>query len=242
MKKHQKANLEARRSMFFQTGLILALATTLVAFEWTSYDRTAEYVPDEIYDRDLVVEIIKPHNVPKAPAPVFKQPTHSPFLPVRVVPEPDPGEPAIEPVIIGIDPGDLGEECEDCPPEMPILIDDKPVNVNTLQKKPYYKSCASSDLEEQSNCSFIQVKNFVMKDCDYPQICKEAGIEGRVWVSFVVDKKGNIGEVESVRGPHPLLEKAAVKAVQGIPQMVPGHRLGKPVLVRFNIPVDFILN
>lgn len=81
-----------------------------------------------------------------------------------------------------------------------------------------------------------------MEDCDYPRICKEAGIQGRVWVSFVVDKKGNIGEVESIRGPHELLEKAAVMAVQRIPQMMPGERIGKPVKVRFNIPVDFILN
>ncbi|MFT5183656.1 MAG: protein TonB [Flavobacteriales bacterium] len=239
MKKHQKANLEARRGMFFQTGLILALATTLVAFEWTSYDRTADYVPDEIYDGDLIVEIIKPHKVPRPPAPIFKQKTFSALITPIITIDPSPGEPIVEPFTFTLEPGDIEGECEDCPPEVPI---DVTVDANTLQKKPYYQACASTDWEEQSNCSFIQIKNFVMEDCDYPRICKEAGIQGRVWVSFVVDKKGNIGEVESIRGPHELLEKAAVMAVQRIPQMMPGERIGKPVKVRFNIPVDFILN
>ncbi len=240
MKKHQKANLEARRGMFFQTGLIIALATTLVAFEWTSYDKTAEYVPDEMFDRDLVVEVIKPHNVPKPPAPVFVPPTDQ-FNLVLTTPEPnpDPVEPTPKPIVFSIDPGDIGSECEDCPPEVPI---DEVAEVNTLRKKPYYKSCMSTDLEQQSNCSFVEIKNFVTSVCDYPKLCKEAGIEGRVWVSFIVDKKGNITEVESIRGPHVLLEKAAVKAVQSVPRLEPGERLGKPVKVAFKIPVDFILN
>jgi periplasmic protein TonB len=240
MKKHQKANLEARRGMFFQTGLILALATTLVAFEWTSYDKTAEYVPDQIFDRELVVEMIKPHNVPKPPAPVFV-PLTDQFNLVPEPPEPgiEPLVPSIEPIVFGIDPGDIENECEDCPPEIPI---EEVADVNTLRKKPYYNSCKSTDLEQQSNCSFVEIKNFVANTCDYPKLCKEAGIQGRVWVSFIVDKKGNITDVKSIRGPHVLLEKAAIKAVQNVPQLQPGEQLGKPVKVAFKIPVDFILN
>ena len=74
----------------------------------------------------------------------------------------------------------------------------------------------------------------------YPEMARRAGIEGKVFVQFVVDEKGGVQQARCVRSPNDLLCEAAIRAVEGS-RFSPGMQEGEPVKVRFTLPVDFKL-
>jgi protein TonB len=69
----------------------------------------------------------------------------------------------------------------------------------------------------------------------------ELGIQGTVWVSFIVDKEGKITEVTLLKSVHPDLDREALKAVNQLPNMIPGKQRDKAVKVKYQIPIKFEL-
>lgn len=88
----------------------------------------------------------------------------------------------------------------------------------------------------------IAMLQYLMKNIKYPEQAMKEGIQGRVAVSFIVEKDGSISDVKPVLSVHPLLNKEAVRVVKSMPKWSPGKHNGKPVRVRFNLPVMFKLN
>lgn len=86
------------------------------------------------------------------------------------------------------------------------------------------------------------LKSFLKKNVYYPQEAIEKGIEGRVVVSFVVDKHGHISNVEVVQSADPLLDAEAVRVVQSMPKWIPAEMDGKAVRSIFRLPVRFKLS
>ncbi|MDO5571899.1 MAG: TonB family protein [Bacteroidales bacterium] len=80
---------------------------------------------------------------------------------------------------------------------------------------------------------------YMNNNVKYPELALKNGIQGRVMVSFVVNKDGSISDVEVVRGVDPLLDEAAVKAIQGMPKWIPGKQKGQTVRVKYTVPVNF---
>lgn len=87
----------------------------------------------------------------------------------------------------------------------------------------------------------IAMLQYLMKNIKYPEQAMKEGIQGRVAVSFIVEKDGSISNVKPVLSVHPLLNKEAVRVVKSMPKWSPGKHNGKPVRVRFNLPVMFKL-
>ena len=73
----------------------------------------------------------------------------------------------------------------------------------------------------------------------YPEECKKEGIEGRVYVQFVVNKDGSIPEVKVLRSPHPLLSEEAIRVVKAMPKWKPAKVKGEIVRQRFILPIKF---
>ena len=88
----------------------------------------------------------------------------------------------------------------------------------------------------------IAMLKYFMENIKYPEQAMKKGIQGRVAVSFIVEKDGSISNVKPVLSVHPLLDKEAVRVVKSMPKWSPGKQNGKPVRVRFNVPVMFKLN
>ena len=88
----------------------------------------------------------------------------------------------------------------------------------------------------------IAMLKYIMENIKYPEQAMKEGIQGRVTVSFIVEKDGSISNVKPVLSVHPLLNKEAVRVVESMPKWSPGKQNGKPVRVRFNVPVMFKLN
>ena len=88
----------------------------------------------------------------------------------------------------------------------------------------------------------IAMMKYIMENIKYPKQIMEEGIQGRVTVSFIVEKDGRVSNVRLLRSVQSALDKEAVRVVKSMPKWTPGKQNGKPVRVRFNLPVMFKLN
>lgn len=85
---------------------------------------------------------------------------------------------------------------------------------------------------------------YLSTNIKYPEECRKMGVEGKVFVKFIVDPQGNITNTQILRGiaDGKLLEKEALRVVQAMPKWKPGKQGGKPVSVYFTLPINFKLN
>ena len=213
-KKNPKVSLENKKGMFFQIGLAVTLLAILIAFEWKSYDKTNYNLGDLNLD-DMEEEII----------PITRQ---------EVKPPPPPPPP---PEIIEI----VEDEVEI---EKELEIEETETDEDEI-----------IEIEEDDEEFFMVVENmpefpggdlglmkFIQKNVRYPAIAKEYNITGKVYVSFIVDKQGNVTNVKIVRGVDKNLDAEAVRVVSSLPKYKPGKQRGKAVRVMFRIPINFTLN
>ena len=213
-KKNPKVSLENKKGMFFQIGLAVTLLAILIAFEWKSYDKTNYNLGDLNLD-DMEEEII----------PITRQ---------EVKPPPPPPPP---PEIIEI----VEDEVEI---EKELEIEETETDEDEI-----------IEIEEDDEEFFMVVENmpefpggdlglmkFIQKNVRYPAIAKEYNITGKVYVSFIVDKQGNVTNVKIVRGVDKNLDAEALRVVSSLPKYKPGKQRGKPVRVMFTIPINFTLN
>jgi len=85
------------------------------------------------------------------------------------------------------------------------------------------------------------LRAWIAKAIEYPVIAQENGIQGKVYVTFVVDKDGSISEAKVIRGVDPSLDKEALRVVNALPKWKPGKQRGKPVRVSYTVPISFVL-
>ena len=86
-----------------------------------------------------------------------------------------------------------------------------------------------------------QFSRWVNLNIEYPQEAKDKNIQGRVTVSFTVNSKGKVCDVEVVKGVDPLLDNEAIRVVEMSPEWAPGMVDGKAVPVRYTFPIIFML-
>ena len=82
---------------------------------------------------------------------------------------------------------------------------------------------------------------FVAENLKYPEQMQKEKVEGRVLLSFVVEKDGSVTNIEEVKSPHPVLTEEAIRVVKLMPKWKPGKQDGKEVRVQFNLPITFRL-
>jgi len=107
---------------------------------------------------------------------------------------------------------------------------DVPVEMYAIQEKPTFPGGDAGLME------------YIAKNVKYPPACQENGVEGTVYIRFVVTKTGSVGEVQVTRGADPLLDEEALRVIKTLPAWSPGKNNGNPVSVWFNIPIKFKLN
>ncbi|MCX6226706.1 MAG: TonB family protein [Bacteroidia bacterium] len=83
---------------------------------------------------------------------------------------------------------------------------------------------------------------FITKNTHYPQEALESAVSGRVYVGFIIDKKGKVTDVKLLRGVSTVLDNEAIRVVKAMPDWTPGRQGGRPVRVSFQVPVNFVLN
>ncbi len=81
--------------------------------------------------------------------------------------------------------------------------------------------------------------NYLQSTVIYPESARKAGVKGRVFVTFVVRKDGQLTDVATVLGLHPACDEEALRVVRAMPRWKPGQQSGCSVHVKFNIPISF---
>jgi|TARA_B100000767_G_scaffold89671_1_gene86180 protein TonB len=232
-KKNPEADHSKNSSLYFVIGLALILLVTWRTIEWktyaTIYDYEALNVDD---DDDEDVPITEQIKVPPPPPP----PPPAPEV-IEIVED----EEEVEETVIESTETDQDEIVEIEEVEIEEEYDDVDVPFAVIEDVPIYPGCEGVKKSERRNCFQQQINKHIRKNFRYPDIAQEMGIQGRVYVSFIISKDGTIGNVR-MRGPDKNLEKEAERIIGKLPKMTPGRQRGRPVRVPFSIPITFKLN
>lgn len=221
LRKNPKIDLDKKRSAFFNIGLAISLLLVTSAFEWRFYSSGALVELGAIQDDFEKMIEIPPTVVLPPPPPVIKQPI--------VVEVPD--EEIVEEVQAIVD----AEITEDDIFEDPIF--EEPLPVEKVEEVFDIVEVQPNPMGGMS--SFYK---FVGKHMKYPTQARRMRIEGKVFVQFVVDKSGNLTEVNAIKGIGGGCDEEAVRVIKNAPQWRPGKQRGRPVKVRMIIPITFKLS
>ena len=82
---------------------------------------------------------------------------------------------------------------------------------------------------------------YLEKNMKYPGVDRENNVQGKVFVSFVVERDGSLTDITAVRGPSPTLKEEAIRVLQKSPKWRAGVQNGRPVRVQYTVPINFTL-
>ena len=222
-KKSPKANLENKKLMFIQIGMIVSLLVAWLAFEHKSYDKRE--IDPSLLNREVVideemVEITKQDEQKPQPMEVPKQTTQ-----LEIVQD-------------------------------DVEVDDIEINAEVEQNEVLEEYVAPEVVEEEVVEQEIfkiveempafpggeaKLMEYVAKNVKYPQIARETGVQGRVYVNFVVEPDGSVSNVSVLRGIGGGCDEEAIRVVKNMPKWKPGKQRGKAVRVSYMLPVNFKL-
>ena len=230
-KKNQKADLSKNSSLYFIIGLTSILFISWQAIEWKTYDKSgygyeALNVDDDDEEEVPITEQIK---VPPPPPP----PPPAPEV-IEVVED----EEEVEETVIESTETDQEEIVEVV--EVVEEFDDIDVPFAVIEDVPIFPGCEGVSKSKRRDCFQEKMNKHIVKNFRYPDIAQEMGIQGRVYVNFIISKDGSISNIR-MRGPDKNLEKEAQRIISKLPKMTPGKQRGRPVRVPFSIPITFRL-
>ncbi len=223
-RKNPKYDLRQYRGLFFNIGLVISMLMVIAAFEWRFYD-----------DQELMnngnssIEFVEALDVP-----ITQQPPPPPPKTLKNV------------QIIAV------EDLEDIEEEIDINLDIEMTEDMVIEE---VVQTVEEDVEEEDTDEiFIIVEEspqpiggmaafyqYVNDNIQYPRQAQTMRIEGRVFVQFVVDKDGNLTDIEVIRGIGGGCDEEAVRVLENAPRWQPGKQRGRPVRVKMVLPITFKL-
>jgi protein TonB len=231
LKKHPEADLNKNRNLYFVIGLTLVLGVTWGAVEYKSYERKIDLTNgDMLVDDEEDVPITEQLKTPPPPPP---PPPPAPEV-IEIVED----EEEVEETVIESTESDEEMVIEDIVVEDD--FDDIDVPFAVIEDVPIFPGCESVAKSQRRACFQEQMNKHIRKNFRYPDIAQEMGIQGRVYVNFIISKDGTITNIR-MRGPDKNLENEAARIIGRLPQMTPGRQRGRPVRVPFSIPITFRL-
>ena len=226
LKKSEKANLEKKKGLFLQIGLATVLALLLIAFEWTTREVTTGSLGElsDVVMEEEIIPITRPEEIQPPPPPPPPQITET----LEIV-EDD----------VEIDDDLFIDDVEaraDTRIEISRMIVEEEEEVG--EAEIFFIVEDMPDFQGGGQDAF---RNYIAQNLRYPQIAAENGIQGRVFVQFVVNADGTVSNAEIVRGVDPSLDREALRVVMSSPRWTPGRQRGEPVRVAFTFPINFVL-
>ncbi len=224
LKKNPKADLRRYSGLFLEVGFIVALGVVLGAFSYTVHEKnTAGFGElEEIAPEEEIIPITRQQEI---------------------TPPPPPEVPKVAEVInIVEDDVEIDDELDIADVE---ADQDTEVEIVQMQEE--------EEVEEEEVFYIVEnmpefpggdvaLRTYIAQNVKYPEIAKENGLSGKVFVQFVINQKGEVQDVKIARGVDPALDKEAIRVVQNLPKWKPGSQRGKPVKVSYTVPINFQLN
>ncbi|MCQ2068762.1 MAG: energy transducer TonB [Bacteroidaceae bacterium] len=226
IKKSEHADLERGKGTSLLIGFVIALGVMFVALEWTQ--REVEDNSDLYTARDVSLnEEMIPITLPEK----------------KTVPPPPAAVTKAEIIEIVEDDADIEEDIMASTEDNVEWVDIDDYDVVTVEPEPEEEEIFMV-VEDQPEFpgGTAALLEYLRKNIKYPAICRENNIQGRVLVTFIVNKDGAIVEPEVVKSVNPSLDKEALRVISQMPNWKPGSQRGKPVRVKYTVPVNFRLN
>ena len=221
LKKFSHIRLEKFTALFFNIGLSFSLAFVLWSFEYKTFDGNEIVSLGEVEDNFEEIQEMPLTDIPPPPPPKMEIP--------QIVEVPDEEE--------------IEEEIE--------MNLDVEVNEETVIEELVFDEAPE---EEAVDEIFTIVENqpeppggmqgflkYVGEEMEYPKTAKRMGIQGRVFVQFIVDQNGNLTDVKAIKGIGGGCDEEAERVIREAPKWTPGKQRGRPVKVKMVLPVTFKL-
>ncbi|MBV6643493.1 MAG: energy transducer TonB [Cyclobacteriaceae bacterium] len=218
-KKNKKADLEKMYRLFLNVGLCTSLMLVILAFEWPAYRDGGLVDLGAIKDDFEEIIEITPTVIPPPPPPKIE-------LPVIVE---VPNEEEIELEI------DLDLDVEAT--ELMVIEDVVPKPKDEIVEKVFV--IVENDPEFPGGMKAFY--KYLSDNMKYPPQARKMSVEGRVFIQFVVDEKGNLSEVKAIKGIGAGCDEEAERVLRECPKFIPGKQRGRPVKVRMVMPIVFKL-
>jgi len=228
-KKNPKVDLAKNSALYFAIGLCLVLFLSWKMVEYKAYEIESVdigmlTVDDDEEEVPLTEQLKTPPPPPPPPAPQI----------IEVVED----EEDVEETVIESTETTQEEVIE----EVEVLEEEVDVDVPfaIIEDVPLFPGCERVKKSERRKCFQEKLDKHVLKNFRYPEIAQEMGVQGRVFVTFVIDRDGTITGIRT-RGPDKNLEKEAARIIGKLPNMTPGKQRGRAVRVPFSYPINFCL-
>ena len=227
IKKSEKANLENKKLLFVEIGLVISLAITLFAFEWTSKETNVATLDDttQVVLEEEIIPITQETPPPPPAAP--KIPILSDQIDIvddEIELDDDMFMNLEDDASLGVEIMDYVEVVEE------EVVEEEAIPFQLVEEKPSFQGGDANQFSKWVNSRLV-----------YPEIAKENGVQGRVTLQFTVEKDGTVTKVKVLRGVDPSLDKEAVRVVSMSPKWKPGKQRDRAVPVTYTFPVIFQL-
>ena len=223
IKKSEKASLEKDKLVYVLMGLVFVLSLVYVALEWTEREVTKYDVTDTefLFEEEVEIQQTSQETPPPPPPPAVQE------VEVLNVVEDNVETESIE---VNTEDDKEVEVVIAAPVEAPVEEEEEEVVFVVVEKMPEFPGGQQA------------LFKYLSENVKYPVIAQENGIQGRVICQFVVNRDGSIVDVEVVRsGGDPSLDKEAIRVIKSMPKWKAGQQRGKPVRVKYTVPVNFKL-
>ena len=226
IKKTEKANLENKKLLFTEIGLIISLLIVFIAFEWTQAEVKVSNLEDttEVVTEEEIIPITQETPPPPPSAPKI------PILSDQIDIVDDEIELEDDMFMNLEDNADLGVEIMDYVEVEEEVVEEEAIPFQLVEEKPSFNGGDANQFSKWVNSRLV-----------YPEIAKENGVQGRVTLQFSVEKDGTVTKVKVHRGVDPSLDKEAVRVVSRSPKWKPGKQRDRAVPVTYTFPVIFQL-
>jgi len=227
VKKTPKADLQNKKTLFREIGLVAVLGILLLAFEWSSSEKkdTIDLTQEAVAVEEEIIPITQEQQ---------ELPPEMPKIPVLsdVIDIVDDDIEIQDDLLINLeDNANLGVEIQDYVAEVAEeVVEEEAIPFALVEEKPGFMGGDPNAFTKWVNSRLV-----------YPEIAKENGVQGKVTLQFTVNTDGSVSNVKVLRGVDPSLDKEAVRIVSSSPKWTPGKQRDKAVKVTYTFPVIFQL-
>ena len=221
IKKSPKADLNNKKGLFLEIGLIFALLLTIAAFAYTQKERNVEIIDAsmEVVEEEITDITTQDQKPPEPPKKVEMQ-VLSDVLNVVT------NDTKIDTEF------DFSEFSED----IEIVQNIEVVEEAAEDDAPFI---IAEEMPKFQGGDLMKFRSWVQGKLKYPQIAQENGISGKVTLTFVIERDGSLTNIQVMQSPDRSLADEAVRVLQSSPKWTPGKQRNAPVRVRYTLPVEF---
>ena len=223
IKKSPKADLQNKRGLLLEIGLVVALGLVILAFSYTPKEHKIDkidnnYGPVEEQMTEITRQDQKPPEAPKKTQ-------------VKVIADMLTVVKNDTKITTDVDFAEFDEDTE--------IIQQVEVEEEEIEDETPFLSASVEVLPTFQGGDLNTFRNWVQSNVQYPQIALENGIQGRVFLMFVIEKDGRLTNIQVLKTPDRSLSEAAINVLSKSPKWTPGKQRNRPVRVKYTLPVDF---